>query len=210
MSCAMNTLTTKKWETEQSTLQSYCLEQEENVKALQLKLSELEKQLDDANHSLKECNAISAMSKERPIGRRGGASKWPPRVVQLVCEMLVNGTPPSAIPANIASLSAYQTGKVPESVPSLSFVRECRVVCQVIAECLAAFRLGKAEKWLQTHTDATSRRQIAFQNLIISIRENNKIISVILSSCIFLNDEKSETIVQALIKKVRKCDINMY
>ena len=130
-------------------------------------MSDLEAQLS------KQTNLASLMKKERPVGRRGGSASWPPKVVQLICELLVNGTPPSAIPATIASFSAMECGTVPESLPSLSFIRECHVVVQTIAELMAAFRLGNAEAWLQAFTDGTSRRQIAFQNLIISILEND-------------------------------------
>jgi len=44
--------------------------------------------------------------KKRPIGRRGGASWGSIEMVQLICEQLVNGTPPSAIPGNITAMFA--------------------------------------------------------------------------------------------------------
>jgi hypothetical protein len=37
------------------------------------------------------------IKKERPIGRRGGRSRWPVHVVMLICKFLVNGTPPSVV-----------------------------------------------------------------------------------------------------------------
>jgi len=33
--------------------------------------------------------------------------------------------------------------------------------------------LSKADKWDQLFTDATSRRQVSFQNLVISIEEDD-------------------------------------
>jgi hypothetical protein len=177
-------------------LKDYCMDQQSTIEALESHLSDLEAQLNT------QTNLSSLVKKERPVGRRGGSDSWPPKVVQLICELLVNGTPPSAIPATIASISAMQNGTVPDNLPSLSFIRQCRVVVQTIAELLAAFRLGNAETWLQIFTDGTSRRQIAFQNLIISILENDKIVPIILSSCIYLEDETSETQVQAILKKV--------
>jgi hypothetical protein len=68
------------------------------------------------------------IKKERAIGRRGGASRWPVHIVLLICELLVNGTPPSAIPANLQSTSAVLRGCEAEELPSINFVRQCRVV----------------------------------------------------------------------------------
>ena len=47
-----------------------------------------------------------------------------------------------------------------------------RTVLLVIVQTLAAYRLGKAEKFGQLFQDATSRRQDSFQNLVISIEED--------------------------------------
>lgn len=63
---------------------------------------------------------VHRFKKERPIGRHGGGAKWPVSIVQRICEQLVNGTPPSAIPANILSMFALD-GIVLEDVPSVSF-----------------------------------------------------------------------------------------
>ena len=63
------------------------------------------------------------------------------------------------------------TGK--EIVPlSVTFIRQCRVVLQNMNEALSALRHGKAESWHQLFTDGTSRRQIAFQNLVIAVMED--------------------------------------
>ena len=40
-------------------------------------------------------------------------------------------------------------------------------------------------------TDGTSRRQIGFQNIVIALMENNGIDPVIVSSCIYVEDETS-------------------
>ena len=50
------------------------------------------------------------IKKEKTIGRRGGASRWSVHIVLLICEMLVNGTPPMAVPANLQSTQAAFTG----------------------------------------------------------------------------------------------------
>ena len=44
------------------------------------------------------------INRDRQVGRRGGSGKWPVRIFLLICELLVNGTPPSAVPTNIQKL----------------------------------------------------------------------------------------------------------
>ena len=43
----------------------------------------------------------------------------------LICEILVNGTPHSVIPAKIQTMSAGITGIEVNELPSLEYVREC-------------------------------------------------------------------------------------
>ncbi len=86
--------------------------------------------------------------------------------MQLICELLVNDTPPSAVP--------------------------CQVVLQNLNETLATLRLGRSEEWFQLFPDGTSHQQIAMQNLVIALRENGQLNNVIVSSCITLKDETSE------------------
>eukprot|EP00957_Ditylum_brightwellii_P173665 13222316-Ditylum_brightwellii.AAC.1 len=60
----------------------------------------------------------------------------------MIVEQLINGTPPCAANDNI------------------------------IAITLAAHQLGKANKFGQLNTDGTGRRQLYFQNLVISVEED--------------------------------------
>ena len=99
----------------------------------------------------------------------------------------MNGTPPSAVPLNIRSMNASMNGCDISELPSTNFVWECRVVLQNLNETLAALRLGKLEEWFQLFTDGTlrRRRQIAMQNLVIELREENgQLDNVMVSSCI--------------------------
>jgi hypothetical protein len=137
------------------------------------------------------------------LKRVGRCHKWQPWVIQYICELLVIGTPPASIPSIISS--SYQTyyGKEPEEVPQISFVRQCRVIVQVIGETIAAIKLASAEKWDQLWTDATTRRQCPFQALIIGLMDTEKNLDpVIVSSCIFLEDESAETTVESILAKV--------
>ena len=87
-------------------------------------------------------------------------------------------------------------------LPSVCFVRQCRVVVQNLNEMLAAYRLGNADQWVELFTDGTTRRQITFQNLVIGLHNGDKFEQVIASSCIFLENETSEKQVQAVKEKV--------
>ena len=143
---------------------------------------------------------------EEAARRRGGARRWPTWVVQLICELLINGTAPSAIPKNIMSMYAILFGKNPEEhPPSVDFVRQCRPMVQVIGETVAAIKLANADTWDQLWTDATTRRQIPFTALIIGLlwsEGGDAIEPVVVSSCIFMEDETAQKQSNGIIDKV--------
>ncbi len=136
---------------------------------------------------------------------RGGSHHWPPWVLQMICELLINGTAPTAVPSAIQSI--YQTlyDEPPEELPSVNFVCECRVVVEIIGETMVAIKLGHAEIWDQLWTDSTTRRQIPFTALIIGIlADSGNIDPIVVSSCIFMEDEISETQVDGIVNKVNQ------
>ena len=96
---------------------------------------------------------------------------WPVWVVQLICELLVNGTPPLAIRPSIQTMYATLYGAQPDEfdLPSLNYVRQCRVIIEVIGETVTALKLSEANQWDQLFTDVTTRRQIPFSALIIGM-----------------------------------------
>ena len=101
------------------------------------------------------------------------------RIVLLICEMLVNGTHPSAVPANIQTSCAAFTGVEADELPSVNFVCECRVVLQNLNKTLSALRLGSADTCHQVFIDGTSRRKIAMQNLFVALMEDVHLDAVI-------------------------------
>ena len=104
-------------------------------------------------------------SKGRP---RLGLDVW-----ELIIEQLVNGTPPSAVNNNIISnVRKFSPSTIIKELPSIWTIRRARTVLLVIVQTLASYRLGKADKWGQLNHDATGRRQISFENLVISIEED--------------------------------------
>ena len=70
---------------------------------------------------------------------------------------------------------------------------------------MVALKLAKAVKWNKLFTDATSRWQISFQYFLVGIMDDEGMIDpVVVSSCIFMEDETSETEARCVIDKV--CD----
>ena len=117
-------------------------------------------------HLLEEFNETTAdckrsMQKEwddkEAVWNNWGGQRWPPWVVQLICELLVTGTPPSAIPQTIQTFCETLLQEKPKELPSVNFVRECRVIMEVIGETIVAIKLAHAPKWDQLWYDGTTR-----------------------------------------------------
>ena len=144
---------------------------------------------------------------EASKAKRGGRKRWPVWVVQMICELLVNGTTPTAVPGNIQIIYETLYGEKTDDLPTVNFVRSCRPVVEVIGETIAALKLADAANWDQLWTDATTRRQIPFTALIIGVIGNSdKINPIVLSSCIFMEDETSESQADGIVNKVStKC-----
>ena len=133
-------------------------------------------------------------------GRRDGNQKWTVWVVLLICKFLVNGIPPAAIPANIQTMYETLHGKPTDDPPSISFVRECPAIVEVMGDTLTAIKLAGVETWSQLWTDATTRRQIPFTSLIIGLLgDKDNIDPVIVSLCMFIEDKQSDTGAEGII-----------
>jgi len=143
------------------------------------------------------------LKREVKLGRRGGAS-WPLWVTEVICELLVIGSPPSAIPYTIGTLFATLYGKEPPKIPSLNYVRQCRVLVQIISETIMAMKLAACPHWAEIFFDATTRRQVPFLAVVISLMGDDPetIDPVIVSSCVILEDKTSETQVDGIVIKV--------
>ena len=142
------------------------------------------------------------IKKEIPVGRPGGSKGWPVYVVLLICEMLVNGTHPTAVLANIQSLCVLFTVVEDTELPCDNFVRQCRVVLNYINETMSAFQLGNADLRHQFFTDGTTHRQIVFQNLVIVLMEDGDLDPFIVLSCMYGENETSERYLQSNIETV--------
>ena len=136
---------------------------------------ELEMQLmekEDELQALQLASPIKVFGKNRG-NRKGGASSWLLFVWELILEQLVNGTPPTSVNSNIVSfIQRFSPQTIIKELPSIWTIRRGRTVLLVIVQTLAAYRLARAKKWGQLHTDGTGRRQIALQDLVLSIEED--------------------------------------
>ena len=121
----------------------------------------------------------------------------------MVLELLVLGVPPNVIPSTIMMMYESLLGETPRSVPSANFARECRDVVRIVCETLTAMKLANSPCWKQVFTDATTKRQQYFQTLIIGVgTDDGAIDPVIISSCIFLEDESAETTFASINNKI--------
>lgn len=124
-------------------------------------------------------------------GRKGLV--WPLKTVQFILEMLNNGTGPSAVSPIIESWAHHSCMSVTiKELPSISFIRHCRGLLRIIAEKLAAYMIGKVDKWKRFFYDATSRRQINLTTLIIAIESKENIKPLIISSAHIGKSETAE------------------
>ena len=96
------------------------------------------------------------------IGMRGGGSAWDKFAVQMVCELLVPGVSPNAIPGTILTMYETLYDIDPGEVPGATFAREFRDVIRIVCETLSAMKLATSEDWKQIFTDATTRLQQLF------------------------------------------------
>ena len=102
-----------------------------------------------------------------------GRKSWGHLMWELIIEQLVNGLPPSAVNKNIvAHVRRFSPQCVIKELPSLWTIRRARSVLLVIVQTLSAYRLGEADKWGEVFTDGSARCQESFQNLVISIEED--------------------------------------
>ena len=181
----------------------------EYLKSLKVSLNEAKEDLLDESHQRAALDCMRTIhieiKKEQPIGRRGGGKRWPVHIVMLIFEMPVNGTHPSSVPANIQTSCAAFTGVEDDELPSVNFICECRIVLQNLNETLSELQLGSADTWNQVFTDGTARLHIEMQNIVVVFREDGHLDAVIVSSCMYVENETSERCVESIVEMVSGC-----
>ena len=56
-----------------------------------------------------------------------------------------------------------------QELPSIKFIRKCRTILQIIGEALEGYCIGEVKQWDTLLSDGMGTRQIAFQNLVIVV-----------------------------------------
>ena len=118
----------------------------------------------------------------------------------MVIELLTHRTPPESISANILTICKLvsPTNNIVISLPSLTFVHKCRSILAVETKMLGAYRIAKAVKVLEHHSNDTSRRGVSFGNSIMRIATESGYENVALSSAIFAADRTAASGVAAI------------
>ena len=93
-------------------------------------------------------------------------------------------------------------------VPSVNFIRQCRIYAYIVNDILAAIRLGNAIQWPAIYHDGTNRRQCSLYNLLIALEDkwadgNGNDSPMIVSSCIVMMDGTAKGIGETI--KVKVC-----
>ena len=116
---------------------------------IKVKLTEVLNNLAYESHKRGELEKMQkiqlSIKRERTVVRNGGYFKCPVHIVLLICELLVNGTPPSAVAGNIQIMSSTMTGREVNEFLCINFVQKCPVVVQNLIYNIAALRLGDAD-----------------------------------------------------------------
>jgi hypothetical protein len=137
--------------------------------------------------------------------RHGLRSKrWSLRIIQLILELLVAGTPPSSINASIVAFVKNLAPHVKVKInhrPSIWFIWRCRSVLLIVCQLLAAHRLATSPKWGAIHSDGTGRRQTRIVNLIISTFQegNPSFVPIVFSASILPEDGTADGIHESII-----------
>jgi hypothetical protein len=96
---------------------------------------------------------------------------------------------------------------IPSSIMTLfaTLYGEDWVLVQIINETITAMKLAVCLNWAEIFFDATTLRQVPFSAVIISLMGDgpNTIDSIIVLSCVILEDETSEMQVDGIVAKVR-------
>jgi len=73
---------------------------------------------------------------------------------------------------------------------------------QIIDKTITASKLAYGDNWKQIFFDATTQRQLPFQALIIGLISDGVLDPVIVSSCIFMEDESAVKEVESIERTV--------
>ena len=135
---------------------------------------------------------------------KGVHQRWGYDVVFIIIQLLAVDTKPTAIQSSLQIFEYLYTGKDAKFLPSVNYIRQCRLYATIINELIAAMQLGKVPWWSTIYHDGTSRRQCHLYNLLFSIVDkwSKETDPMIVSSCIVLMEGNAEGLEEAITSKV--------
>ena len=121
-------------------------------------------------------------------------------VTNIFIELLTHLTPPESITANILTVCRLVSpdNNIVGYLPGVDFVHKYRSILAVETKTLGGYRISKAVKVLEHHSDDTSRRGVSFGNSIRKIATKAGYENVALSLAIFAADGTAESGVAAI------------
>ena len=129
--------------------------------------------------------------------------QWMPHVDKLIVEMLANRTPAPSIQKNILAMACviHPNLNIVHELPSLKHIRNMHTILLSTSKTLAVYRLALVERWIQLHTDETSRTHKTLLNLIVNILEDDdeELKSICLSCSIIAEDGTAEEQARAIM-----------
>ena len=129
--------------------------------------------------------------------------QWMPHVDKLIVEMLANRTPAPSIQKNILAMACviHPNLNIVHELPSLKHIRNMRTILLSTSKTLAVYRLALVKRWIQLHTDETSRTHKTLLNLIVNILEDDdeELKSICLSCSIIAEDGTAEEQARAIM-----------
>jgi hypothetical protein len=116
-------------------------EVEDNLLSVKKALCKTKQELEMAKSLTEQCNATKRKMKKEWAknfvdGQRaqGGSRHWPPWVAQTICELLINGTAPTAVPSTIQSIYEMLYNKSLEELPSVIFFGNVELSLKLLAK----------------------------------------------------------------------------
>ena len=117
----------------------------------------------------------------------------------MAIELLTRCTPLESITANILTVCRLVSpdNNIVGYLPDVDFVHKCRSILAIETKTLGGYRISKAVKVLEHHSDDPSRRGVSFVNSILKITTEYRYDNVDLLSEIFYADGTAESGVAA-------------
>ena len=100
-----------------------------------------------------------------------GSQQWSERATDMVIKFLANPTPLDSIMANILMVCRliFSNNNIVGCLPGVDFVHKRQSVLAVETKTLGGYRIAKAVKVLEHHSNDTSCRGLSFSNSILKI-----------------------------------------